>query len=728
MTQPVDAQNGIVADKENIPQSDSTPNSTVPNTEKSVPAQNLELGSHPRDATEDEVATLPHVTDRIPIAAWIVILAGAAERATYFGVIAPWQNYMQNPRGAAIPGALGLGQSMATNIFNAFFLFSFLTPMAFALLSDIYIGRYKSLIAGDQYVQKKPQLSCKNGKYVIVDGTRTLQLLYNLYYWFTNIAALSTIVTTFLEKEVDFWAAYTLCTVCLFISILVLLLFAQRIVKVEPRGNNLPLAMKVGLCAARSGWKLDHSKQSYQAPRGVTVPWSDKFVDELKRGLMAISYVIFYLCVNQMFNNLVSQAGQMNLHGVPNDMIQAFSGVACILIGPAIQYLFSFLAKRRIAFGPIARIAVAFFFCGGAMAYSAGVQKLIYNTKPCYNRPRVCPASKDGRLPNDINVWVQIPVYFILAVGEIFGFVTASEYAYSKAPPDMKTIVQALVQLTACVGSALGMALSPVAKDPEVLVMYSCIAGVMVLAAMLFYWRFKKYDKIDEELNQMNVEEMDERVSGSYIIPPDRPHHNPDNQNGSTPSQPSTEPTNMSHSPPSKSAISQYSSTSSKLAQRAAILSYDTNLQSWYTWLSTRLPTANHDILEVGAGSGELWTHIDTSIAKSITLTDFSPAMCDKLREMRHQLRSTQSQSQSHPDIPMEIQQCDAASLPFENGSFDLVIANHMLYHLDSPSTALSEFARVLRPGGALRVSLNGRDHISELLALGHQIGRPSPI
>ncbi|KAL9031331.1 MAG: hypothetical protein Q9180_006815, partial [Flavoplaca navasiana] len=285
---------------------------------------------------------------------------------------------------------------------------------------------------------------------------------------------------------------------------------------VEPRGNNLPLAMKVGLCAARSGWKLDHSKQSYQAPRGVTVPWSDKFVDELKRGLMAcrvlVSYVIFYLCVNQMFNNLVSQAGQMNLHGVPNDMIQAFSGVACILIGPAIQYLFSFLAKRRIAFGPIARIAVAFFFCGGAMAYSAGVQKLIYNTKPCYNRPRACLASEDGRLPNDINVWVQIPVYFILAVGEIFGFVTASEYAYSKAPPDMKTIVQALVQLTACVGSALGMALSPVAKDPEVLVMYSCIAGVMVLAAMLFYWRFKKYDKIDEELNQMNVEEMDERV------------------------------------------------------------------------------------------------------------------------------------------------------------------------------------------------------------------------
>lgn len=42
------------------------------------------------------------------------------------------------------------------------------------------------LLPGDQYVQKKPQLSCKNEKYVIVDGTRTLQLLYNLYYWFVT--------------------------------------------------------------------------------------------------------------------------------------------------------------------------------------------------------------------------------------------------------------------------------------------------------------------------------------------------------------------------------------------------------------------------------------------------------------------------------------------------------------------------------------------------------------
>lgn len=203
----------------------------------------------------------------------------------------------------------------------------------------------------------------------------------------------------------------------------------------------------------------------------------------------------------------------MDLHGVPNDMIQAFSGVACVLIGPLIQYLYNVLARRKIPFRPIARIALAFLFCGGAMAYATGVQKLIYDTAPCYNRPRDCPASKNGNIPNDISVWVQVPVYFVLAIGEIFGFVTASEYAYSKAPQSMKTVVQALIQLTACAGSALGMALSPVAKDPDVLVMYACLAGAMVLSAALFYWRFNRYDKIDEEMNQMDLQEVDERGS-----------------------------------------------------------------------------------------------------------------------------------------------------------------------------------------------------------------------
>lgn len=160
---------------------------------------------------------------------------------------------------------------------------------------------------------------------------------------------------------------------------------------------------------------------------------------------------------------------------------------------------------------------------------------------------------------------------------------------------------------------------------------------------------------------------------------------------------------------PSAHAVSQYAATTGNLTARIALHAYGTNPQDWFSWLDERLPLVG-DVLEVGAGTGKLWTHVDyRNRGLRLTLTDFSSAMCDQLRT-----------------VPgADIQQCDAADLPFPAGSFDTVIANHMLYHLDDPIAALREFARVLRPAGRLAVAANGRDHLDELNAIGPAIGRP---
>jgi POT family proton-dependent oligopeptide transporter len=50
----------------------------------------------------------------------------------------------------------------------------------------------------------------------------------------------------------------------------------------------------------------------------------------------------------------------------------------------------------------------------------------------------------------------------------------------------MRSVVQALRQVTAGVGSAFGMALSPVAKDPKALYMYVSLAVAMAISALLF--------------------------------------------------------------------------------------------------------------------------------------------------------------------------------------------------------------------------------------------------
>ncbi|GAA1366577.1 class I SAM-dependent methyltransferase [Catellatospora chokoriensis] len=160
---------------------------------------------------------------------------------------------------------------------------------------------------------------------------------------------------------------------------------------------------------------------------------------------------------------------------------------------------------------------------------------------------------------------------------------------------------------------------------------------------------------------------------------------------------------------PSAHAISQYATTTGNLTARIALHAYGTNPQSWFAWLDGRLPLGG-DVLEVGAGTGELWTHVDhVGRGLNLTLTDFSPAMCEQLRT-----------------VPgAQVRQCDATDLPFADVAFDTVVANHMLYHLDDPAAALREFRRVLRPGGRVAVAVNGSDHLDELNAIGPAIGRP---
>ncbi|GIF22309.1 ubiquinone/menaquinone biosynthesis C-methylase UbiE [Actinoplanes tereljensis] len=158
---------------------------------------------------------------------------------------------------------------------------------------------------------------------------------------------------------------------------------------------------------------------------------------------------------------------------------------------------------------------------------------------------------------------------------------------------------------------------------------------------------------------------------------------------------------------PSAQAATQYAATTGNLTARMALHEYGTNPQDWFSWLASRLPRSGR-ILEVGAGTGELWRRLGHD-GLDLTVTDFSPAMCARLA-----------------DLPgVRVRRCDAGALPFSDGSFDAVIANHMLYHVDDPAAVLRELARVSRPGGRLAVATNGHGHMAEITELSTAIGRP---
>jgi SAM-dependent methyltransferase len=55
--------------------------------------------------------------------------------------------------------------------------------------------------------------------------------------------------------------------------------------------------------------------------------------------------------------------------------------------------------------------------------------------------------------------------------------------------------------------------------------------------------------------------------------------------------------------------------------------------------------------------------------------------------------------------LPVTFVQASAYALPFDDGAFDAVFSHALLEHLADPVAALTEFARVLAPGGVLGVA-----------------------
>jgi SAM-dependent methyltransferase len=65
--------------------------------------------------------------------------------------------------------------------------------------------------------------------------------------------------------------------------------------------------------------------------------------------------------------------------------------------------------------------------------------------------------------------------------------------------------------------------------------------------------------------------------------------------------------------------------------------------------------------------------------------------------------------------------QADAQAVPVAAGSFDVVLAPHMLYHVPDVGAVAVEARRVLRPSGIFVAVTNGDDHMAELRRLVEQ-------
>jgi ubiquinone/menaquinone biosynthesis C-methylase UbiE/DNA-binding transcriptional MerR regulator len=156
-----------------------------------------------------------------------------------------------------------------------------------------------------------------------------------------------------------------------------------------------------------------------------------------------------------------------------------------------------------------------------------------------------------------------------------------------------------------------------------------------------------------------------------------------------------------------KNWMEQYENSSNLRARIRIHEHFSANKYGWMRWYFEQLCIqGNASILELGCGDGSLWAKNADRIPEGwdITLTDFSPGM---LKDAKDNL--------SGIDKSFNFKLADAMDIPFDEGSFDVVMANHMLYHVPDIDRAFSEIYRVLKPGGLFYASTVGKDHMAEM-------------
>ncbi len=135
---------------------------------------------------------------------------------------------------------------------------------------------------------------------------------------------------------------------------------------------------------------------------------------------------------------------------------------------------------------------------------------------------------------------------------------------------------------------------------------------------------------------------------------------------------------------------------------------YSTNKQGYGHWVvSNYAIDEGMDVLELGCGTGSMWLGHDDLMARCgrLVLSDLSEGMLETAKENLGE----------RANVEYRIE--DIQNISFGDATFDVVIANSMLYHVPDIDKALREVRRVLKAGGVFYCATFGENNFSDKLA-----------
>ena len=127
------------------------------------------------------------------------------------------------------------------------------------------------------------------------------------------------------------------------------------------------------------------------------------------------------------------------------------------------------------------------------------IQHYIYVKGPCGKEANYCLDEYGKYSP--ISVWTQAIIYILGGIFVCFASITSLEYAFTKAPKNMRSLVQSVQLFTTAFSAALAQAFTPLTADPHIVWNYGSVAIISFVTGIAFHFAYRTMDKQEDALN-----------------------------------------------------------------------------------------------------------------------------------------------------------------------------------------------------------------------------------
>jgi len=168
----------------------------------------------------------------------------------------------------------------------------------------------------------------------------------------------------------------------------------------------------------------------------------------------------------------------MNLLGLQQEQMGVINPIAIMVLIPVVEkFVYAGLEKCSVRCTALRKMAVGMFVASLSFCTSAWVQ-----------------LKMDSSKPKSVNVFWQLPQIILISIAEILISITGLEFAYTEAPPTLKSTLSAIYLFTSAIGSFLtSVVYSAFASLLTPFQFFILFSGLMILNALIFLYIARSY-------------------------------------------------------------------------------------------------------------------------------------------------------------------------------------------------------------------------------------------